>query len=63
MTKGRGVEEFRKAHDATVKLAAANEKIRSLEEQILTDAIVKHKILGLASEEVAVPQWTCKPPL
>jgi len=62
MTKGRGVEEFRKAHDATVKLAAANEKIRSLEEQILTDAIVKHKILGLASEEVAVPQWTCKPP-
>lgn len=62
MNKGRGVEEFRQAHDVTVKLAAANEKIKSLEERLLTDEIVKQKIIGLAAEDFVVPEWTVKPP-
>lgn len=62
MTKGKGLEEFRKAHDATVQLAAANEKIRTLEEQLLTDAFVRNKILGIANADFVIPEWTVKPP-
>lgn len=56
------VEDFRKAHDSTVQLAAANEKIRILEEQLLTDQFVKSKILGIAQAEPVVPEWVIKPP-
>lgn len=60
MTTRKGIDDFRKAHDATVKLAAANEKIRALEEQLLTDEIVKRKIIGLAAEDFIIPEWTQK---
>jgi hypothetical protein len=62
MTKGKGVEEFRQAHDATVKLAAAEQKIRALEEQLLTDEYVRNKLIGLVNADFITPEWTVTPP-
>lgn len=59
---GNTVDDFRKAHDATVQLAAAREKIKALEEQALTDDYVKSKILGVSKAEFVVPDWTLAPP-
>jgi hypothetical protein len=58
----KGIEEFRQSHDAAVQLAAANEKIRNLEEQLLTDAFVRSKILQVADTTPQIPDWTTKPP-
>jgi hypothetical protein len=62
MIKGKGVDEFRQAHDATVKLAAALEKIKLLEGQLLTDEYVRSKLIGLVNADYNIPQWTTEPP-
>lgn len=53
--------ENSKAAPALVELAASKRRVKELEQRVLTDSIVRERILGLTGTPATPPPWTLDP--
>lgn len=59
---GRLTDETGKTNSPLAELRAAKEKIKHLEQRLLTDEFVKAQIIKTVNSEYRIPEWTVTPP-